>query len=936
MKKNTIILLIILILFIILLFLIFRSIWLPLIPFINEESKLFIKFIDEKASLLQLIISIVMFIIVFLVPIKINYKKLINYFVSEVPLKNITVNELILSLGKWGSQIKWVDRNIISLNEIQSKRKIVFIGDSKVGKNREAIQSIIKIIDNDIVLQQNIYEFSYLLERFNEMKLKKWLFGKKSLILYIDDLSLYYDPKALRNLDTLLEIIEKSCPKIYLFTTINEDKYTDVHQDWIEKHKINEIRLIPFNMSHLNEFIENTISVFHFKVNAKVKQILINSSDKTPEYILSIFRYKYSEKKQDTISQLEARRLIGLSSKIIWSDNYNIIENESPIATQILFVINIFKESGCKPYKNLVIAIVAYIWIKEYGISKIFLIKRKIKKALNYLSNFDIVVGKQFIIIPEISTQEYEVLKSQLKLLEWILIKKKLLKYLLFKLLFRVSEECENTLFIIQRYGHNHPNLERDIKRVLEKRKKTYLNKFIKEMNKLIKPKLPIMDEVLKSAFPVKNEIDGNPIQYNSHITKTNEYWFSLGLYRMRNDNYNSALEAFSMASQVFPTDPKPYYAKSLLYIQWTDWENARKACNEAIKLDPSFAYAYHVLGYIYLFEYKLKKARNAFQKSIKLNPNNINAILGITNIFLIENQPKKALVFLNNQKEMTKNNIKTVFSFIKIITNDTSKEEVEESLILILLTNLPIITDIFINNKISFLQVRFRFVFKLLSKYMDFDESDYNLFDVFLYYAQFNIITKNINKAITLLEKVKTLAPRPLEVDMDLGKYYLYAKMYKKATINYCDILDDFPENIDIITKLIQTYIFDDQIDKALDKCYQAIKINAYSVDINIYLALCFKKLNYENKFNDQINILNNIYKCKIDLSRIEAIKGNIEKAIDLLLEMINTKKQRKNLFNLAIDIKIDPCFIDILENDDLNLFFEMSDYDIKQFLLN
>lgn len=113
-------------------------------------------------------------------------------------------------------------------------------------------------------------------------------------------------------------------------------------------------------------------------------------------------------------------------------------------------------------------------------------------------------------------------------------------------------------------------------------------------------------------------------------------------LIYFNNENYGSAINAFTEALKFNPGHSKALYNRSLAFGLLEDYENALEDLTACITLNPNNGMVYYSRAYWYEFTGKFMEAKNDYEKSIQLDPKNYDAYFGLAWIY-------------QNQKESTK-----------------------------------------------------------------------------------------------------------------------------------------------------------------------------------------------------------------------------------------------------------------------------------------
>ncbi|KAJ7275467.1 hypothetical protein B0H12DRAFT_1227952 [Mycena haematopus] len=100
----------------------------------------------------------------------------------------------------------------------------------------------------------------------------------------------------------------------------------------------------------------------------------------------------------------------------------------------------------------------------------------------------------------------------------------------------------------------------------------------------------------------------------------------------MSSKQYDQAIEAYTQAIAVDPTNAIYYSNRAAAYSSKGDHLSAVGDAEQAIKIDPNFVKAYHRLGHAQYCLTDFRASADAFERGLKLDPNNAGLKSGLEN----------------------------------------------------------------------------------------------------------------------------------------------------------------------------------------------------------------------------------------------------------------------------------------------------------------
>lgn len=116
------------------------------------------------------------------------------------------------------------------------------------------------------------------------------------------------------------------------------------------------------------------------------------------------------------------------------------------------------------------------------------------------------------------------------------------------------------------------------------------------------------------------------------------------GLELKGRNKYDDALELFTQAITLQPSDPRAYTSRGIVYRELEKYDKAIKDFDKALSVDPSYWQANMQRGYVYLQKQEFDNAIRNFTRAIELSPDNVAGYNGRCNAYNQMKQPAKAI----------------------------------------------------------------------------------------------------------------------------------------------------------------------------------------------------------------------------------------------------------------------------------------------------
>ena len=148
-------------------------------------------------------------------------------------------------------------------DQIVTYRRLVIVGRMKIGKTREALELIRRIIAHDLLSEERLYTlspaFPFLSAEAIREGLRRKLTTSIPLLLFIDDLTFHYTGSSLELLSTTLSGLD-SVKIPYILATARLDQMTEEVNSWLKHHHFHIITLPDLSIKQTRHLIANAVA----------------------------------------------------------------------------------------------------------------------------------------------------------------------------------------------------------------------------------------------------------------------------------------------------------------------------------------------------------------------------------------------------------------------------------------------------------------------------------------------------------------------------------------------------------------------------------------------------------------------------------------------------------------------------------------------------
>jgi hypothetical protein len=322
------------------------------------------------------------------------------------PLQSMDLAEYRANLRtSW--QVNWIDREATTVDLLAEHRKVVISGRMKVGKTREAIELIERVVRREALelRPDRIFRPGPTFRFINRGSLKEALLRTVDpyapLLLFLDDFPAHFEDEGLEQLKTALSALQ-AVKASYVVATARLDQLTGEHEEWLQRNGFHVVELSGLTADQTGRLADNAAGAFKIQVNDAARQVLVDSGDGTPELTLMSFR----RARDSGFGLLDADDADRLSEKSIgqgWALARAEIVKDQPAAQFLLESLAAFDASNVGAYSDLALAYSDRLWNRASDEAPRLPWRRRgqLLAALAYLGHFEIAEQEGQISYPD-------------------------------------------------------------------------------------------------------------------------------------------------------------------------------------------------------------------------------------------------------------------------------------------------------------------------------------------------------------------------------------------------------------------------------------------------------------------------------------------------------------------------------------------------------
>lgn len=325
------------------------------------------------------------------------------------PLRRIKPEAIQDRLGKWGGQVRWINREASSTTDLRTHGFLLIEGRMKMGKTREAAELIRRAVDEDVISEDHCYEPAHAMRLLDAASLQKavhqQLVPQSAALLFIDDLPRQFPDQSLGQLAAALGSFRESCKAFYVVATARVDQVSEELRRWVVQQQFHSIELPKLTEQQTNQLVRNAADALDLQVEDAARAEFVRTSDGTPQLpIMGLLRLKAEGLRR--IGQEQAGRVVRESLIEAWAETRRYIEEQRPAARLLLEALGAFYAARTEARASLVLAYATWWRRQRRGWWRYpWWRGTALEAALDYLSRFDVIVQEEVIVCPDVVTE---------------------------------------------------------------------------------------------------------------------------------------------------------------------------------------------------------------------------------------------------------------------------------------------------------------------------------------------------------------------------------------------------------------------------------------------------------------------------------------------------------------------------------------------------
>ena len=516
---------------------------------------------------------------------------------------------LVNKLGDEAAKINWIDRDVVTIDDIRSKRLLLLTGRMKIGKTREAVELIRKMVDNGLVPSTRVFDLSDCLREYPSPESARSEIDKKldrgtPAVFIFDELPRNYFGNFRDNLEKTLDVI-KTCSSYFVIATSRIDLLDEEYKIWLTNQGFHSHEVKSLEKCGILRLVDNVAGILGLQIEKDAILAFIQHSDGTPyQTYFSLKRIKTDG--LNTVTKAIATEYTSTELLQAWADVRQELKDKYPLTEFIFDSLGVFHSLNIGARQTVVEGFV--IWqARKVDRKPIKHLENEIVKIWEILKAYQIQIHSGKFIFPDPAVEgliDSEYAFDQLA--DFLLNYSKLLKIPLLNttnLLLEQREDYSSTSLILAYLAMDNNEPARALNLVRNAR--------------MYSVKSPIIWSIIGDAFyrlSTKHKI-------TLEEAKTSSFTINYPFLSKKQTVLSESIAAYQEAIRLNPDDARIHNNLGIAFRKQDKLEEAVGAFQEAIRLNPDDARIHHNLGTAYGKQDKLEEAVGAYQEAIRLNP---------------------------------------------------------------------------------------------------------------------------------------------------------------------------------------------------------------------------------------------------------------------------------------------------------------------------
>jgi tetratricopeptide (TPR) repeat protein len=484
-------------------------------------------------------------------------------------------------LGKMGSRIEWFDRGVVSIDTLLGNKLLLIIGKRKVGKTREAFELIQKMINNDYISVDRVYDLSTSLRNYTPESARNYVLQiinrNAPNLFYIENLPTQYTGTGLKVLSAVVDALQDSHQDYYLIITARSDQLVDEHRQWIAKYIHDKVELHKISSQQVIDMVTKFTNNYEISLGDGAIEEFVDHSDGTTDQLVHSFLFIHNDKIKILDKQL-AHEYALKSSLEMWRLIWGEMKNVDPDSAYVMKSIATFYRAGVEPYSNYIEKYANFLKVSQKALT-VNNVSKAFRIVIEKLKDNDITVEDGIIHIRDSMVDgSIEPPDRQMAILE----------------LSKFIKNSSKLFSLIKKNDHL-------AKICTDLAYQSYVDQSYKDS-------ITLFNLAIKVSLPI------DWIYYDLGV----DYW--------RLGQTDQAITEFRKAIEINPNEAKAHSYLGNAYAEKGQTDQASIEYRIAIKIDPNDAVVHGNIGFGYDRQGKIDQAITEYRRVIEINPNSTEA----------------------------------------------------------------------------------------------------------------------------------------------------------------------------------------------------------------------------------------------------------------------------------------------------------------------
>ena len=554
----------------------------------------------------------------------------------------------------------YVDRGALN-RQLMFPSRLVITGDPKVGKTREAVELIGRVLEPRHVPPARIFRPTTELRGTDTNavtgQIRKDVGDHGPLLLFVDDLPRFFQMNELDRLAAALNEL-KNCGDLHVVATARDDQLTPGHRAWLSAHDFGTIPLSRWGADDVARLVDDGLYLVELPDDSEGRQALVDGNDGTPELTRLTLLALAGLGRSDRQTVEETQRDTYLD---MWRATREELIARQPAVRPLLWAAAVFYAARVRPYTTLVMALAAR---RTTGMRP----ARRLREALRLLEGYSLGQedGRLWMRDYVAEVEASEEADTRRVLAGFLLGYRRWLRFPGLRRLYPAREQHAAALLDLALSTGDEAAAETKIgyytaaigfrpffgyynNRGLLHDDHGRPDKALADYNEAIR-----LNPSYAAAFNNRGVLHaghGRPDEaladYNAAIRLDLTYaaaFYNRGVLRANHGRPDEALADYNEAIRLDPTDATAFTNRGNLHDDHGRPDEALADYSAAIRLDPTLAQAFNNRGLLHANHGRPDEALADYDAAIRLDPTDAAAFYNRGNLHANHGRPDEAL----------------------------------------------------------------------------------------------------------------------------------------------------------------------------------------------------------------------------------------------------------------------------------------------------